>query len=258
MIMVQSIKFQIEGPLARLSLNKPPLNIIDIPMMAEMAEALETLKDKAAVRVLVIEAAEGSKAFSAGVDIADHTAEKVESMLHGFHRVFRLLAELSIPTVAVVNGAALGGGCELAIFCDMIVASERAKFGQPEIKVGCFPPIAAVVLPRLIPNHAAMELLLTGETISAAEAHRLGLVNRIAPPEHLAQVANELIGKLTGLSGTILRYTRRAARLGAIGPFDQALNAVESLYLDEMIQTHDVHEGLAAFLEKRPPAWTDK
>jgi cyclohexa-1,5-dienecarbonyl-CoA hydratase len=256
--MFQSILFQIEDSIARLSLNKPPLNIIDIPMMAEMATAIETLKNRPSVRVLVIDAAEGSKAFSAGVDIADHTAEKVEGMLHGFHRVFRLLMELSIPTVAVVNGAALGGGCELAIFCDMIVASEQAKFGQPEIKVGCFPPIAAVVLPRLIPNHAAMELLLTGETISAAEAHRLGLVNRVVPPENLTQAADELIGKLTSLSGAILRYTRRAARLGATGPFDQALSAVESLYLDEMMQTYDVHEGLAAFMGKRPPAWKDR
>ena len=256
--MFQTILFQIEDSIARLSLNKPPLNIIDIPMMVEMAAAIETLKNTPSTRVLVIDAVEGSKVFSAGVDIADHTAENVEAMLHGFHQVFRLLEELSIPTVAVVNGAALGGGCELAIFCDMIVASDRAKFGQPEIKVGCFPPIAAVVLPRFIPNHAALELLLTGDPISAAEAHRLGLVNRVVPPEDLAQAAGELIGKLTGLSGAILRYTRRAARLGTTGSFDHALSAVEALYLDEMMQTHDAHEGLAAFMEKRSPKWKDQ
>ncbi len=254
----QSIKFSIDGPVARLALSSPPLNIINITMMDEMAKAVESLKDKPSVRVLVIEAVEGSKAFSAGVDIADHTADSVRDMIHNFHRVFRLLAELNIPTLAVVNGAALGGGCELALFCDMIVASERAKFGQPEIKVGCFPPIAAVVLPRLIPYTAAMELLLTGDTIGATEAHRLGLINRVVPPDELASATDELIVKLTSLSGTILRYTRRAARLGATGPFDQALSSVENLYLDEMMQTHDAHEGLAAFMEKRPPQWKDQ
>ncbi|HEX9923335.1 MAG TPA: enoyl-CoA hydratase-related protein [Anaerolineae bacterium] len=256
--MHQTINFQIEQSLARLTLNRPPLNIINISMMAEMVEVLETLKDQLSVHVLVIEAAEGSKLFSAGVDVADHTVDTVHDMIHGFHRVFRLLDELSIPTLAVVDGAALGGGCELAIFCDMIVASDRAKFGQPEIKVGAFPPIAAVLLQRLIPRGPAMELLLTGETISAADAYRLGLVNRVVPPEDLAGAANELIGKLTGLSSSILRYTRQAATLGASGSFDQALKAVETLYLDEMMQTHDAHEGLAAFMEKRAPVWQDK
>ncbi len=254
----QSIKFDIDGAVARLVINKPPLNIMDISMMAEMVQALESLKEQPSVRVLVIEAVEGSKAFSAGVDVTDHTAEKVHDMIHVFHRIFRLLADLNIPTLAVVNGAALGGGCELAIFCDMIVASERAKFGQPEIKVGVFPPLAAVMLPRLIPQHRALELLLTGESIKAVEAHQLGLVNRVVGPEELATAADELIGKLASLSGSILRYTRRAALLGASGSFDQALNAVERLYLDEMMQAHDAHEGLAAFMEKRPPVWQDK
>jgi cyclohexa-1,5-dienecarbonyl-CoA hydratase len=256
--MYQTINFQIDGAVARLALNSPPLNVINISMMAEMVAALESLKEQPAVRVLVIETVEGSKAFSAGVDVADHTADKVHDMIYGFHRVFRLLAELSIPTLAVVNGAALGGGCELAIFCDMIVASERAKFGQPEIKVGVFPPVAAVVLPRLIPHHRALELLLTGETIKAAEAYQLGLINQVVPPEELAAAADEWISKLTGLSGSILRYTRRAAALGATAPFDQALTAVERLYLDEMMQAHDAHEGLAAFMDKRAPVWQDK
>jgi len=256
--MFQTINFQIDNSVARLTLNSPPLNIINIPMMAEMSEAMESLRDKPAVRALVIDTVEGSKAFSAGVDVADHTADKVRDMIHGFHHVFRLLVELNIPSLAVVNGAALGGGCELAIFCDMIVASERAKFGQPEIKVGCFPPVAAVLLAQLIPRSRALELLLTGETISAAEAYQLGLVNRVVPPEALAATADELTNKLAGLSGSILRFTRKAARLGEGDTFVQALGAVEKLYLDEMMQTHDVHEGLAAFMEKRAPVWQDK
>jgi cyclohexa-1,5-dienecarbonyl-CoA hydratase len=256
--MYQSIKFQIEGNVARLALNSPPLNIINIAMMDEIAKAVESLKDQPGVRVLVIEAVEGSKAFSAGVDVADHTADKVHDMIYGFHRIFRLLDELNIPTLAVVNGAALGGGCELVIFCDMIVASERAKFGQPEIKVGVFPPIAAVLLSRLIPRNHALELILTGETIRADEAYRLGLVNYVAPPEDLSAAADELISKLTNLSGSILRYTRQAASVGATGSFTEALDSIEKLYLDEMMQAHDAHEGLDAFMEKRAPVWQDK
>lgn len=256
--MYQSIKFQIDGNVARLTLNRPPLNIINISMMGEMYEVVHSLKDRPSVRVLVIDAVEGSKAFSAGVDVADHTVDTVQDMIHGFHRVFRLLVELSIPTLAVVDRAALGGGCELVIFCDMIVASERAKFGQPEIKVGAFPPIAAVVLQRLVPHHQAMELLLTGDPISAAEAHRIGLINRVVPSEALSAAAGELIDKLTSLSGSILRYTRRAAWLGAVGPFDEALSQVENLYLANLMQAHDAHEGLEAFLEKRPPQWQDQ
>ncbi len=256
--MPSRIIFQIDNHTARLILNSPPLNILNLEIMAEIAAALESLQEQPNVRVLVIEAVEGSKAFSAGVDVADHTADKVREMIARFHHIFRLLAGLNIPTLAVVNGAALGGGCELAIFCDMIVASERAKFGQPEIKVGVFPPIAAVVLPRLIPARAALELLLTGETIAAAEAHRLGLVNRLAPPQELAAAAAELTGKLAGQSGAILRYTRRATRIGEGVSFEQALRQVEHLYLEEMMQAHDAHEGLAAFMEKRPPLWQDK
>lgn len=256
--MYQTINFQVDGAAARLTLNRSPLNVITMPMITEMVEAVASLREQPAVKVLVIEAALGSKAFSAGVDVADHTADKVHEMIHEFHHLFGLLAGLNIPTLAVVNGAALGGGCELAIFCDMIVASERAKFGQPEIKVGVFPPLAAVMLPRLIPHHRALELLLTGETIDAAEAYRLGLVNRVAPPEELQAAANELIEKLASLSASILRSTRKAAWLGAAGSFPDALAAVEKLYLDELMQTHDAHEGLAAFMEKRPPAWQNK
>ncbi len=256
--MYQTINFQIDGHIARLALNSPPLNIINITMMGEMVAALESLKEQPGVRVVVIEAVEGSKAFSAGVDIADHTADKVHDMIHCFHRVFRLLDELNIPTLAAVNGAALGGGCELAIFCDMIVASERAKFGQPEIKVGCFPPIAAILMTRLMPRNLALELLLTGDPIKADEAYRLGLINRVVPPEDLSAATDELIGKLTSLSGSILRYTRQAASLGATGSFTEALDAIEKLYLDDMMQTHDVHEGLGAFMEKRAPVWQDK
>ena len=142
----QHITFEKRGSVARLTLNKPPLNVLNIAMMREINAALERLNDDPSVKVLVFEAAEGSKAFSAGVDVSEHTADKVKEMIEVFHRIFRLLDRLEVPTVAVVDGAALGGGCELVLFCDMVIASEKTSFGQPEIQVGVLPPIAACLL----------------------------------------------------------------------------------------------------------------
>ena len=168
----ERIKFDVSDGVARLTLNKPPLNVLDIAMMREISTALEGLSDDAGIKVLVFEAVEGSKAFSAGVDVSEHTADMVGEMIEAFHRIFRLLDTLDVPTLAVVGGAALGGGCELALFCDMVLASEKASFGQPEIQVGVFPPLAAVALPGIIGPKKAMELLLTGDRIRAGLSKR--------------------------------------------------------------------------------------
>ena len=252
------IRFDVSDSVARLTLNKPPLNVLDIAMMREINSALEGLSDDVGVKVLVFEAAEGSKAFSAGVDVSEHTAEKVEEMIEVFHRMFRLLDRLEMPTVAVVGGAALGGGCELALFCDMVIASEKASFGQPEIQVGVFPPVAVVALPDIIGPKKALEMVLIGDRIRAAEAERLGLVNKVVPPEELEATAAEFVGKLTKLSSAVLRLTKRAVRLGSAGGFAEGLAAVEELYLGPLMATHDAHEGLAAFMEKRSHVWQDK
>jgi cyclohexa-1,5-dienecarbonyl-CoA hydratase len=249
------IVFKKDEGVARLTLNRPPLNVLNIAMMREINAALEGLGAAPSVKVLVLEAVEGSKAFSAGVDVADHTADKVEEMIEVFHRIFRQLDELEVPTVAVVGGAALGGGCELALFCDMVIASEKASFGQPEIQVGVFPPIAAVALPHIIGPKKALEMVLIGDRIRAAEAERLGLVNKVVPPEELRAAADEFVDKLTKLSGAVLRLTKRAVRLGSVGPFAEGLAAVEELYLGPLMATEDAHEGLAAFMEKRAPVW---
>jgi cyclohexa-1,5-dienecarbonyl-CoA hydratase len=254
----QHIIFETHDGVARLVLNKPPLNVLDIAMMREIGSALERVDGDPSIKVLLFEAAQGSKAFSAGVDVSEHTAEMVEEMIEVFHRIFRLLDKLEVPTVAVVGGAALGGGCELVLFCDMVLASEKASFGQPEIQVGVFAPVAAVAWPGIIGPKKAMELLLTGERIRADEAARLGLVNKVVPPEELAAAAGELAGKLTALSGAILRLTKRAVRIGSAGPFADGLAAVEKLYLGPMMVTEDAHEGLAAFMEKRAPVWKDR
>jgi len=254
----QHITFEKQDGLARITLNKPPLNVLNIAMMREITAALEGLDEDPAVKVLVFDAAESSKAFSAGVDVSEHTADMVEEMIEVFHRIFRLLDGLEVPTVAVVGGAALGGGCELALFCDMVIASEKASFGQPEIQVGVFPPIAVVALPGIIGPKKAMEMVLTGDRIRADEAARLGLVNAVVPPEELRAKADELVGKLTKLSAAVLRLTKRSVRIGSGGSFADGLAAVEALYLGPLMATEDANEGLAAFMEKREPVWKDR
>src|ERR1044071_4187059 len=159
------IKFQIDDRVARINLARPPLNIMNIAMMDEIGEALELCGQEANLAAIVFTAADEARAFSAGVAVEDHVPATVVRMLDSFHRIFRLLEKISVPVVAVVTGAALGGGCELVAACDLVIASERAKFGQPEIKLGVFPPVAAVLLPRVIGQKRARELMLTGEII---------------------------------------------------------------------------------------------
>ncbi len=179
-------------------------------------------------------------------------------MLDKFHGVFRLLNSLTAPSVALVDGMALGGGCELAAFCDMVIASDRATFGQPEIKVGVFPPVAAVLFPHLIGRNRTLELLLTGKTIDAAEAKAIGLINQVFPSEVFREKAEEFIGKLTALSGPVLKLTKRAVDQSFYRNVIDGIGAVEQLYLDELMKTEDAPEGLSAFLEQRKPVWKNR
>jgi cyclohexa-1,5-dienecarbonyl-CoA hydratase len=254
------ILFERRDRVAKITLSRPPVNVLNIEMMREINQALESLMDDRVVKALVFEAAENSKLFSAGVDVAEHTAERVKEMIETFHRMFRLLDQLEIPTVAVVDGAALGGGCELVLACDLVVASEKASFGQPEIQVGVFPPIAAVALPAMSGPKKAFETVLIGDRIKASEAERLGWVNRVVPPEELRATADALVNKLASLSGAVLRLAKRAVREGIAhtGHFADGLAAVEALYLGALMATEDAHEGLAAFMEKRSPIWKDR
>jgi cyclohexa-1,5-dienecarbonyl-CoA hydratase len=250
------IVLEIRDGVARITLNQPPLNIIDIPMMQQMLDALSEVGSAAGVKVLVID--HSGRAFSAGVSIQDHTPEKVGLMLEKFHGVFRLLDSLSAPSLALVDGMALGGGCELAVFCDLVLASDRASFGQPEIKVGVFPPVAAVLFPHLIGRNKALELLLTGEVIDAAEARAIGLINRVFPAASFREKAEEFVRKLTSLSGPVLKLTRRAVDTALYKSMGDGLTTVEHLYLQELMKTEDAQEGLNAFLQKRQPIWKDK
>jgi cyclohexa-1,5-dienecarbonyl-CoA hydratase len=250
------VSCQIHDQVGRITLNHPPLNILDIPMLGELRDALATVQSASEAKVLVI--AHEGKAFSAGVSIQDHTPDKAADMLEKFHGLIRLLNSLAIPSVALVDGMALGGGCELAVVCDMVLASDRASFGQPEIKVGVFPPVAAVLFPALVGRNRALELLLTGETIDSAEAKRLGLINVVFPAASFGEMTDEFLHKLTTLSGSALRLTKRAVEGGLHKSFSEGILAAEQLYLGELMQTEDAREGLNAFLEKRKPIWKNK
>ncbi|HYL69271.1 MAG TPA: enoyl-CoA hydratase-related protein [Candidatus Limnocylindria bacterium] len=251
-----SIVCEIRESVARITLNQPPLNIIDIPMIGEMQSALERVHSAGDVKVLVLD--HQGKAFSAGVSIKDHTPDKVGEMIGKFHGMFRLLNALAVPSLALVDGMALGGGCELAVFCDMVIASDRATFGQPEIKVGVFPPVAAVLFPHLIGRNRALELLLTGDVIDAAEAKAIGLINKVIPTKRFREMTEKFISKLTSLSGPVLRMTKRAVDGALTGSVNEGITAAEQLYLGELMKTEDAREGLNAFLEKRKPIWKNK
>src|SRR3989440_2492124 len=181
----QSIRFNIVDRVARITFARPPLNVFNIAMMGEIGEALNQCVSRREVVAIVFDAAADARAFSAGVAVEEHAPETIFQMLDSFHSIFRALAQISKPTIAVVDGAALGGGCELVAACDIVIASERATFGLPEIKLGVFPPVAAIMLPRIIGEKRARELILTGDTIDAAEALRLGLVNYVVPCDKL-------------------------------------------------------------------------
>jgi cyclohexa-1,5-dienecarbonyl-CoA hydratase len=237
-----------------VTLQRPPLNVLDIPTIRALHDALFPLLVHRDLKVLVLRSGlEG--VFSAGVDVLDHTRERAGAMLDAFHRVFRLLDALPQASIAAVDGRCLGGGCELAAFCDFVLASPRSAFGQPEIDVGCFPPVAAVWLPRVL-GRAAWELVLTGAPVTAAEAARIGLVTRVS--DDVEQDAAALAARLGGKSAAVLALARRALRRGGEGAFEDALGRMERVYREELLATQDCEEGVRAFLEKRKPRWSDR
>ena len=248
----ETIRVKKQGRTVWVTLDRPPLNVLDIAMMRELDAVLERLLPQCDFLVF---GGEGRKAFSAGAEIADHAPERVAKMLAAFHAVFRRLARGECVTIAAVHGNCLGGGMELATFCDFVVAEEWAKFGQPEIKLGCFPPVAIVTLPQLCGMRAAMDLILTGRTITAREAHALGLVTRVVADGELESAVENLLGELRGLSTDVLRLTRRTLWRVHAGDFEHQLDEAEQVYLNDLMSTKDAREGIRAFLEKRQPAW---
>jgi cyclohexa-1,5-dienecarbonyl-CoA hydratase len=250
----QHIQFDIKDGTAVITLNREPLNVLNIAMMKEINQALDSLK-AARVKLLLFKAS--GKAFSAGVDVGEHLGDQVKEMIEVFHGIFRRMDALPVLTIASVQGAALGGGCELALYCDLVVASEKAKFGQPEIQVGVFPPIAALLLPRIAGRKKALELILSGEIIGAQEALSLGLINKVVPQEALEEEFQKFCGKFSSLSGLVVSLTKKAFNAGLMDPAAQGLKEIEKVYLQELMKTKDAEEGLKAFLEKRKPVWKE-
>lgn len=246
-----------DGSAATVTLNRPPLNILDIPTIARLGETIEELSTDPDLQVIFLRGA-GDRAFSAGVAIQDHTADKVGPMLDSLHGVIRRLRDLDAVTVAAVHGHCLGGGMELAFSCDLVIATEDARFAQPEIEVGCFPPVASALLPGRIGAGLTLDLALTGRSLTCYEAERLGLVTRRVPTGSLDNAVDRLRSELAAKSVPVTRLAKKAVRAGRDLPFSAALAETERIYKDELTSLEDLEEGVVAFLEKRRPLWQNR
>jgi cyclohexa-1,5-dienecarbonyl-CoA hydratase len=246
--------YQKQGRLASITWDRPPLNVLDLGLLRELDGALSSCATQAEVDLVVLRGA-GARAFSAGVDIRDHTPEKVPEMLDVVHGVIRKLLSLPQVSIAVVRGVCLGGGLEIASSCDLLVASEESSFATPEIFVGCYPPVALARFSALIGYHRAAEMILTGRRFSAREAQAMGLINRVTDADQIEAGLQTLTDELLGKSGAVLRLAVKGLRELSIEGFNRALKRSEEIYCGELLKTADVGEGVAAFLEKRQPNW---
>jgi cyclohexa-1,5-dienecarbonyl-CoA hydratase len=246
----------IAPPVARLVLSHPPVNVMDIAMMEELAQALGEIEARSDLSVVVLSGA--GKAFSAGVDVAAHTPDKVEGMLVKFHAVIRALVASRKVTVAAVHGHCLGGGAEIAMVCDVVYTTASAEWGFPEIKLGCYPPVACTALAALVGQKRAAELILTGRAISGIEAAEMGLANRAVVDEELTGAVDRLLEELVRLSPAALAITKKAVYAWDAMHFDKGLARAEKTYLEELMKTADAQEGVRAFMDKRTPKWMGK
>jgi cyclohexa-1,5-dienecarbonyl-CoA hydratase len=249
----EHIEVTIEKGLGTITLNRPPVNVLNIAMMEEINDALDAwIGNKDLIAVLFD--AKG-KCFSAGVDVGEHMGDTALKMIEVFHGIFRRMNKLEALFIASVYGSCLGGGCELAVFCDLVIASDSAKFGQPEIQVGVFPPIAAQIMPRIIGRKAAADLIFSGRIISADEALGFGLVNKVVKEEDLASETQAFLKPYLKLSSKVLGLTKKAVMSGLRDDLEPSLQIIEDIYNNQLMKSHDAHEGLTAFMEKRKPEW---
>ena len=250
------ISLEIEGAVARVTLRNLPLNVIDVPMMEELAGAFAEIESRSGLTVVVIRG-EG-KAFSAGVDIAAHAPDRVSEMLAKFHSLVRFLLATKKLTVGVVQGLCLGGGAELAMVCDFVYTSDDAEWGFPEIKLGCFPPVACTALSALVGPKKAADLIFCGCSLTGREAAEIGLATRSVPETHLSCTVEKCLEQLLRLSPAALSLAKKACYVWDSMHFDKGLARAEKIYLEDLVKTEDAHEGVRAFLEKRPPKWTGR
>jgi enoyl-CoA hydratase len=257
----ETLLLEIQDHVATLTLNRPKvLNALNSQLFGELDAALDVLAADAAIGAVLLTGA-GEKAFAAGADIQElaqvSALEGQQLALHG-QRVFAKLERLGKPVIACINGFALGGGCELALACTLRLASENARLGQPEVKLGLIPGYGGTQrLPRLVGQGAALKLLLTGEMIGAAEALRIGLVEEVVVPAQLLERGRQLAAAMAAAAPLAVTQCLAAVQDGAGLPLDQAL-ALEASLFGLCCATADKAEGTAAFLEKRAPAWSGK
>jgi cyclohexa-1,5-dienecarbonyl-CoA hydratase len=240
---------------ATLLLDRPPLNVLSTAMMRELAR--ETARASEDPKVKAVQIRGEGRAFSAGVDLADHTRDKAPAMMDAFVEMLRAVDLCSVPVVAAVHGPCLGGGLELAAACDLVYAGQGAKLGQPEIKVGVFPPGAIASYPSRIGVRATAEIVLLGETFTAARGRELGLVNDVFPDGDLFARTDAICEKFAALSRPVLALTKRALRQAAPAVDPRSMEELRALYLGELMGIDDAHEGLRAFQEHRVPAFKD-
>jgi cyclohexa-1,5-dienecarbonyl-CoA hydratase len=233
------ITVELQPPAARVTLNNPPLNIIDIPMMMELRGALEQIESRPEIAMIVIAGSE--RAFSSGVDVAAHTPDQVRDMLTSFHSVIRSMVSSSKLTAASVRRHCLGGGAELALVCDVAYASSDSVWGFPEIKLGCYPPVACVALSAIVGQKLAAEMVLSGRTLNAQEA-----------------LVSECVQRVSQLSSAAIAVAKKASYSWDAIHFDKGLARAEQIYLDELMKTSDAREGIAAFMERRRPQWVGR
>jgi len=246
---------QTEG-VARITLDRPKHNVLDLRMMDELSMAFERLAADTTLKCVVVYGKGPS--WCAGVEVADHKPGVVHSMIAAFNRIFFAMDKVEVPILASVNGFCLGGGMEVAIACDIIVAAKNAFFGQPEIKLGFFPPYAAVRLPHLVGPAKAVEICATGKRYTAEAARQMGLIGTVVENDQLAQETDKLVGEITACSPLILRLNKRAVKEHLGMGMAESMERVSDLFLRTLMKTQDTLEGIASFEEKRKPVWKNR
>jgi cyclohexa-1,5-dienecarbonyl-CoA hydratase len=252
----QFVRFRIEAEVARLTLARGEHNLLNERMLSELAEGIRRIGDMREIKLIVIDS--DAKAFCGGIELGEYTQRRVFQLLDAFHNAFLTMMDTAKPVMVVVNGPAFGGGSELAALADLVVATPKARFAQPEIKLGVFPPLSAVILPYVLGPKVALELVLTGEVMTAERAFELGLVNRLVPENQLEKTVQDLIAKVTAQSGPVLTMAKRAI-LGSMGCSlrDGVRNSMK-IFLNELSDLEDSQEGLRALVEKRAPKWKNR
>ncbi len=252
----QFVKFWSEGEVAHLTLDRPEHNLLNERMLAEIATGISSVSERGEIKLIVLDSA--AKAFCGGIELGEYTQRRVFQLLDAFHGAFSAMLDTSKPVLVVVNGPAFGGGAELAALGDLVIATPKARFAQPEIKLGVFPPLAAAILPYIVGPKLALELVLTGETMSAERARDLGLVNWVVPADELQNKVDDVIAKVTAQSGPVLTMAKKAI-LGSLGmPLRDGVRNSMKVFLNELADLEDSQEGLRALVEKRAPKWKNR